>query len=169
MLRLYSTNELAECNYRKSISTMYNSLGEYDFGNIENTEYYYMYNATGENNLNGEDVEKSVLNLLYGNWDNVINTEDLSIGNPDESKENDIFWDVNNNIIIAKGKENLYQICVDLYMYGYEKFGTKRTQEIDDYCISCVLNDLPILKKAYDLTQEEKRYGIKQVNYEKIL
>ena len=169
VLKLYSTDPYADANFRKSKNYIYASLGEYDFDNIEDTEYYYMYKATGENKRDGLDVEKNVLDLLYGSWDNVVNPEDLSIGHPDETIENDIFWDVNNDIIIVKGKENLYQMCVELYMYGYDKFGTKRNQEIDDYCISCALNNVSILKKAYDLTQEEKKYGIKQVNYENIL
>lgn len=161
VLKLYSTDPYAEANFRKSKNYIYSSLGEYDFDNIEDTEYYYMYKATGENSLDGENVRKSILNLLDGNWDNVINKVDLSIGHPDETLENDIFWDVNNNIIIAKGKENIYQMCVELYMYGYEKFGTKRNQEIDDYCISTSLGDVKILRKAYDLLEEDKKYGVK--------
>lgn len=146
VLEMESTDEAANIYFEQSLYEISSTLGMYDFGKLANTEYYYIFKKYGkEGKIDPNMVETSLEKILHGNLDDVVN-RDTSLGIPDESIENDIFWDVNNNIIFVKGKENLRQISIDLAWVGYERLGLKnRTSELEEELI--LSQDIPLIKK----------------------
>ena len=146
VLEMESTDEAANIYFEQSLYEISSTLGMYDFGKLANTEYYYIFKKYGkENKIDPNVVETSLEKIIHGNLDDVIN-RDTSLGIPDESIENDIFWDVNNNIIFVKGKENLRQISIDLAWVGYERLGLKnRTSELEEELV--LSQDIPLIKK----------------------
>ena len=146
VLEIESTDEAANIYFEQSLYEISSTLGMYDFGNLANTECYYIFKKYGkEDKIDPNLVETSLEKIIHGNLDDVIN-RDTSLGIPDESIENDIFWDVNNNIILVKGKENLRQIIIDLAWIGYERLGLKnRTSELEEELV--LSQDIPLIKK----------------------
>lgn len=146
VIEFESTDEAANIYFEQSLYEISSTLGMYDFGKLTNTEYYYIFKKYGkEDKIDPNVVETSLEKILQGNLDDVVN-RDTSLGIPDESIENDIFWDVNNNIIFVKGKENVRQICIDLAWVGYERLGIKnRTIELEEELI--LSQDIPLIKK----------------------
>ncbi len=146
VIEFESTDEAANIYFEQSLYEISSTLGMYDFGKLANTEYYYIFKKYGkENKIDPNVVEISLEKILQGNLDDVVN-RDTSLGIPDESIENDIFWDVNNNIIFVKGKENLRQIIIDLAWVGYERLGLKnRTSELEEELV--LSQDIPLIKK----------------------
>ena len=155
VLEMESTDEAANIYFEQSLYEISSTLGLYDFGKLANTEYYYIYKKYGkEGKIDPNVIEISLENILYGNLDDVVN-RDASLGIPDESIENDIFWDVNNNIIFVKGKENWRQMCMDLAWVGYERLGLKnRTQELEEELI--LSQDIPLITKIKTKINEYK-------------
>ena len=146
VLEMESTDEAANIYFEQSLYEISSTLGMYDFGKLANTEYYYIFKKYGkENKIDPNVVETSLEKILHGNLDDVVN-RDTSLGISDQLIENDIFWDVNNNIIFVKEKENLRQICMDLAWVGYERLGLKnRTSELEEELI--LSQDIPLIKK----------------------
>ena len=146
VIEFESVDESANIYFEQSLYEISSTLGMYDFGKLANTEYYYIFKKYGkEGKIDPNVVETSLEKILHGNLDDVVN-RDTSLGIPDESIENDIFWDVNNNIIFVKGKENLRQISIDLAWVGYERLGLKnRTSELEEELI--LSQDIPLIKK----------------------
>ena len=146
VIEFESTDEAANIYFEQSLYEISSTLGMYDFGKLANTEYYYIFKKYGkEGKIDPNVVETSLEKILHGNLDDVIN-RDTSLGIPDGSIENDIFLDVNNNIIFVKGKENLRQIIIDLAWVGYERLGLKnRTSELEEELV--LSQDIPLIKK----------------------
>ena len=146
VLQMESTDEAANIYFDESLYEISNTVGMYDFGKLADTEYYYIFKKYGkEGKINSNIVEASLKKILQGNLDDVVN-RDISLGISDESIENDIFWDVNNNIIFVKGKDNLKRICIDLTWVGYERIGIKnRTSELEEELI--LSQDIPLIKR----------------------
>ena len=79
-----------------------------------------MNNMNFNNHNNSHDcesdiIETSLRKILQGNLDDVVN-HDISLGIPDKSIENDIFWDVNSwNIrpVMKEEKRNFFEIVYD--------------------------------------------------------
>lgn len=119
----------------------------FDFDKLDNTDYYYIYKAFGgnETNLTKEEVEESIRNILNGNWDNVIDENYLTLGIPDKSLESDIFWDTENDIIIARGRRNLRLVAIELFIRTIP--GEKRTPENEMKHIS-VATDCELIRKT---------------------
>ena len=83
---------------------------------------------------------------MQGNLEDVVNCN-TSLVIPDKTIENDIFWDVNNNIIIVKGKENLRLMCLELAWIGYEKIGIKnRTTGLEQELI--LSQNIPLITRT---------------------
>ena len=146
VIEFESTDEAANIYFEQSLYEISSTLGMYDFGKLANTEYYYIFKKYGkEGKIDPNLVETSLEKIIHGNLDDVIN-RDTSLGIPDRSIENDIFLDVNNNIIFVKGKENLRQIIIDLAWVGYERLGLKnRTSELEEELV--LSQDIPLIKK----------------------
>ena len=146
VIEFESADAAANIYFEQSLYEISSTLGMYDFGKLANTEYYYIFKKYGkEGKIDPNLVETSLEKIIHGNLDDVIN-RDTSLGIPDESIENDIFWDVNNNIIFVKGKENLRQIIIDLAWVGYERLGLKnRTSELEEELV--LSQDIPLIKK----------------------
>lgn len=89
-----------------------------DFEKLSNTEYYYVYKKYGkENKIDRNVVEASLEKILNGNLNDVVN-RDTTLGMSDKLIENDIFWDVNNNINFVQGnnlKKTIYLYIVFVY------------------------------------------------------
>ena len=147
VLEFYSTDAAADIHFDKSLYEISGTIGMYDFGKLTDTEYYYIFKKYGkEGKIDCDIVETSLRKILQGNLDDVVN-RDTSLGIPDKSVENHIFWDVNNNIIIAKGKENLRLMCLELVWIGYEKLGIKnRTVELEQELI--LSQNIPLITRT---------------------
>ncbi len=145
-LVLETADEAANYYFDQSLYEISSTLGMYDFEKLIDTDYYYIFKRYGkEGKLDPSTVEICLKSILQGNLNDVVN-RDTSLGIPDKSIENDIFWDVNNNIIFVKGKENLKQICMDLAWVGYERLGLKnRTSELEEELI--LSQDIPLITK----------------------
>ena len=101
VLEMESQDEAANIFFEQSRYEISSTIGMYDFGKLANTEYYYIFKKYGkENKIDPNVVETSLEKILHGNLDDVVN-RDTSLGIPDQLIENDIFWDVNNNIIFV--------------------------------------------------------------------
>ena len=167
VLEMESQDEAANIFFEQSRYEISSTIGMYDFGKLANTEYYYIFKKYGkENKIDPNVVETSLEKILHGNLDDVVN-RDTSLGIPDQLIENDIFWDVNNNIIFVKGKENLRQICMDLVWVGYERLGLKGAAEIKKHPFFKNIDwenirktkapFIPILKNDYEGKYEDNR------------
>ncbi len=137
-------------NLRHSSFIMSALIGLYDFDKIEGTDYYYIYQKYGmEDKKDSKVVSESLKEALKGNKNNIANWNHLSI-NDEESKRSDIFWDVNNNIILIKGEENLKKMCIELLMNG---FFDERTEESEKRHIEAAI-DVPLIVKTQNLKVE---------------
>ena len=85
--------------------------------------------------------------MLNGNTEIVANSDDLSLK---IKKERDVFIDVNNNIIITKGKENLKAICIELLMRSYDYTNQTWNVEIEIERIKKA-TDTALIYKTHDL------------------
>jgi len=56
-------------------------------------------------------------------FSNVLDKEHFTLGVLNDTVENTIFWDVLNDIIVVKGKDNLKQLWIELEWMGYAKYG----------------------------------------------
>ena len=142
--------------FDKSLWEISSTLGLYDFDQFENTKYYYIYRKYGKNVIKytSEQIDTSIRKILSGDFEDVI-SDNFSLGIPDESLENDIFWDVNNDIIVVKGKENLKQMCIELVMHDYERLGIKRNPETDQQLLNNMFDAVPMLPKVYELCENQ--------------
>lgn len=147
VLEFESTDAAANIYFDKSLYEVSSTLGLYDFGKLSNTEYYYIFKKYGEEGIiDSNIVETSLKKILQGSLNDVVN-HNTSLGISDETLENDVFWDVNNNIIFVKGKENLRQICIELAWLGYERLGLKnRTSSIEKELV--LSQDIPLISRT---------------------
>jgi len=104
------TNIRTEIMFKKSLSNVIDFISCYDFNKIKDIDYYYLYNKK-IGKIKEEDIEK---NFLL---------------NPITNNDNTVFWDVLNNIIFVKGKDNLKLLCIELEWLGYAKYGLKFSDE----------------------------------------
>lgn len=104
---------------KDSILRIANVITFYDFGKVEDTDYYFIFKKFGvNNNFQDEEAVRAITErFVKGETEGVINPEGLTIGT---EKESDVFIDVVNNIIITKGENNLQDVCVDLLMHSYD-------------------------------------------------
>lgn len=152
-LEIQGTDEQADKLFAKSAFYMTSLVSLYDFKKLEGTDYYYIYKEygfTGSKRQDSKEVAKSLKKILEGNNEDVVNYENLTLGCQYEDIENDIFWDVQNNLIFVKGKENLKNMCVELTMAGYERLGVKRSEEVDEEYLSRS-TDVPMIVKLFKL------------------
>lgn len=147
VLEFESTDEATDIYFDESLYEVSSTLGLYDFGRLSNTEYYYIFKKYGkEGKIDPNIVETSLRKILQGSLNDVVN-RNTSLGISDKSIENDVFWDVNNNIIFVKGKENLRQICIELAWVGYERLGFKnRTSELEKELV--LSQDIPLISRT---------------------
>jgi hypothetical protein len=162
-LEFLGNNEEANSKFKDSAFRMTNLVSLYDFEQLKGTEYYYIYKAYGFDDAKGfvgskrqdpKEVAHSLKKILNGNNEDVINYEDLTLGCGYSEIENDIFWDVNNNIIFVKGEEALKNMCVELVMSGFERLGVKRTKESEELYLSNAI-DIPMIVKLFNLDPEK--------------
>lgn len=145
-LQLENNDAAAHDFYFKSRYDISSTLGMYDFEPIDGTDYYVVYKNRGkEGKLKLEDILTSINKLLSGDFSDLV-SETTTLGMPSE-EENDVFWDVNNNIIIVKGKENVRKLGIELHMFNFELYGIQRSKKIDEYYISQA-SDIPLLDKT---------------------
>lgn len=148
----WCTDTNAEADFNKSVFDIESLFDLYDYEKIEGTDYYFIYRKCGLSDLyiqDPEEVKKCIADILDGNLDNVENPNDSTLGTP-ENVEHDVFWDVNNNIVIAKGEEALRVVSTDIFMSGFERLGIKRSPEVDAEYISRS-SYIPIIAKIYKL------------------
>jgi len=158
-IEFYGINEEADFKFQDSVYRMSSLVGLYDYKKLEGTDYYYIYKAygvgspsdqNGSTRMNPNTVANSLKKILDGNNGDVINYEDLTLGCGFSEIENDIFWDVNNNIIFTKGEEALRDMCVYLLMRSVMSLGVERTKETEEEYISKAI-DVPMIAKLYNL------------------
>ena len=162
VLKLENIDTAADILFDESLFNISSTIDMYDLEKLDQTEYYCIFKKYGKDKrISFDEVETSLRNILSGNLNDIIN-DCTSLGIPDKEIENNIFWDVNNNIIIVKGIENLKQICIELLMAGYERLGVKRNPENDEYFTS--ISTIPLIVKTRDLTEEKGKKLIKNPN-----
>lgn len=145
---LWSTDTYAETDFDRSFFNISRCLDLYDFEKVEELDYYYIFQKYGKENLiNEEEIREAVRNLFNKNWKDVISPDDFNLGFPDKDEECDVFWDVNNDLIIVKGKENLKALVYYLYLDFFEKMGLKRFPEQDEEIVNKA-NDTAILTRV---------------------
>jgi hypothetical protein len=152
-LDILGIDQQADKLFYKSAFYITGVISFFDYKKLEGTDYYYIYKEYGVNEHSRQDskeVENSLKKILNGNNEDVLNYQNLTLGCGYDDIENDIFWDVNNNIIFVKGEKNLKLMCTELLMAGYERLGIKRSKEIDANYISKAI-DVPIIVKAFNL------------------
>lgn len=119
------TNEQIE----KSLDKMSRLIDFYEFDVIDGTGFYYLYQeyGFGNNKHNKEEVFKSLSRVVEGKKDNAENISLLSLDSRERNDIGDVFIDVNNNIILCNGKDNLKEMCVELLMRNYTSLGEEWT------------------------------------------
>ena len=147
VLEFNSNDASADIHFDKSLYEISSTLRMYDFEKLTDTEYYYIFKKYGkEGKMDSNLVQTSLRKILQGNLEDVVNCN-TSLVIPDKTIENDIFWDVNNNIIIVKGKENLRLMCLELAWIGYEKIGIKnRTTGLEQELI--LSQNIPLITRT---------------------
>lgn len=152
VLEFESGDAAADISFGESKYEITSAISAYDFEKLEGTDYYYIFQKYGQSKKDPLEIEESIKKTISGNWEDIVNWETLTLGCPDESIDNDVFWDVNNNIIIVKGKENLRQISIELAWIGYERLGIEnRTPELEEKLI--LSRDIPLITRT---TAKEK-------------
>lgn len=138
--------------FEKSVWEITGTLGLFDCEQYENTEYYYIYRKYGKNvtKYTPEEIDASLRKIFSTNFEDV-DSEIFSLGIPEKEYENDVFWDVNNDIIIVKGKYYLKQLCIELVMHSYEEWKIKRNPEIDKELVTRMFDAVPMLPKIFEL------------------
>ena len=147
----WSGDEFADSKFMESRFDISSLILSYDFEKIDDTPYYCIYRKFGKDNDNSfNTIKESIIKILSGNREDIVNRETATLGMPNEDfYEHTVFWDVINDFIVVKGKDNLKQMCIELLMIGYERLGIKRSDETDDYLVSCAIdNHNHLLEKA---------------------
>ena len=157
ILHMYGA-DLSICDmFQKSLFDISGADDLYNFKKLKGTDCFYIYRKYGLSDLerhNPEEVEERLKKILNGNWADVINKEDLTIGITAPSRSRTVFWDVFNNVIFVKGKDNLKRLCVDIHMAGYERLGIKRSDKTDGLYIARALNN-EMLVELFELSQNQ--------------
>lgn len=113
------------------------AIGRLDIKRLGSTDYYFIYISEGESQRNPEDISDTLERIINHNWKDInIEGEQITLGISSRPAtndyfqginaiaENDIFWDVNNDVVIVKGQDALITICM---MLAYEQ---QRNQEV---------------------------------------
>lgn len=122
--------------FNESLEKVVSVISCYDFNKIKNKDYYYIYKSLEHGGqINPKEIEETL-----------ESTFDFF-----EEDENTIFWDILNNIVVVKGKEELKQLCIELEWLGYKKYGMKFYDEERrvGFCLSH--EKVPIIKKVKTL------------------
>lgn len=112
----------AEVMFKRSIQDVVGVISSYDFEKLENKDYYYLYNKK-LGKINPKDIKESLNKIFSGDLNEVLDKEHLTLGVLNDEVENTIFWDVLNDVIIVKGKDNIKLLCIELEWMGYSKYG----------------------------------------------
>ena len=114
-------------------SSHYRILGAIDRLDIKrlgSTDYYFIYISEGESQRNPEDISDTLERIINHIWNGINIQGETTLGissRPATNNyfqginaiaENDIFWDVNNDVVIVKGQDALRTICM---MLAYEQ------------------------------------------------
>ena len=154
VLQFESHDASAVLFFNESLYQISSSLGLYNFDKLEGTPYFFIYKKGGTHSVvDPEEVKHGLRRILSGDLSCVVN-HDTTLGISDESIENDVFWDVNTDIVIVKGAQNLKQVCIELLMAGYERFGISRNPDLVRQLVSRSMH-IPIIEKASKLNPEE--------------
>ena len=113
-----------EFKFNRSVEKVLGLIGWYDFNKLEGADYYYLYNKEFNNN-SIDEIENSLNKMLSNDFSEVIDSEHFSLAGNSYSINNTVFWDVLNDIILVKGKENLKLLCIELEWMGYAQYGMK--------------------------------------------
>lgn len=134
---------------KDSITEIANVVTFYDISKVKNTDYYFIFKKYGINSnyLDEETVKARVESMLNGNTEIVANSEDFSHRFSDK---NTAFIDVNNNIIITKGKENIKEVCIELLMHSYDYINQVWNVETEFEKIA-MATDTALIYKTHDL------------------
>ena len=112
------------------------AIDRLDIRKLGSTDYYFIYISEGESQRNPEDISGTLERIINHNWKDInIEGEQITLGissrpatndyfqGTNAIAENDIFWDVNNDVVIVKGQDALKTVCM---MLAYEQ---QRNQE----------------------------------------
>lgn len=130
----------------------------YDFDNIKGTGFYYLYQeyGFGNNNQDKEEISKSLSRIIDGKREYVENTSFLSLDLKRIRDVGDVFIDVNNNIILCNGRDNLKEMCVELLMRNYTSLGEEWTLSSEAKHVLGATDNLVISKLfLLDQTKDE--------------
>ena len=122
-LQLDRANVKCEFKFNRSVEKIMGLIAWYDFNKLEDTDYYYLYNK--EYNKDLTNIEESLKKVLSNDFSEVIDSEHFSLAGNSYSINNTVFWDVLNDIILVKGKENLKLLCIELEWMGYAQYGMR--------------------------------------------
>lgn len=111
-----------EIMFKKSIQNVVGVISCYDVEKLRDRDYYYLYNKD-LGKVNPIEVRDDLNKIFEGDISNVLDKEHFTLGVLNDTVENTIFWDVLNDIIVVKGKDNLKQLWIELEWMGYAKYG----------------------------------------------
>ena len=104
------------------------AIDRLDIQKLEGTDYYFIYQKEGELKKDPNDIEGTLKRIIYQNSQGVHIIGETTLGlsmrpatndyfqGINAIAENDIFWDVNNDIVIVRGKDPLQHICNTLVL-----------------------------------------------------
>ena len=148
-LEIISTkDELINRRVNDSLRAIANVVGFYDFGKLEDSDYYYFFKKYGINkNIQSEEEVKTMVKGLVESGDS-----GLTIGT---ENERDMFLDINNNIIITRGEKNARTISIELLMLSYVYLNQEWNKEIEREKIKKAV-DVPVIVKTHKLDMQEQ-------------
>ncbi|MDE5586973.1 MAG: hypothetical protein K2I72_01220, partial [Bacilli bacterium] len=80
----------ADIYFDQSKYEISSAISAYDFGELEGTDYYYIFQKYGQSKKDPLEVEESIKKIILRNWEDIVNWETVTLGYPDESIENDV-------------------------------------------------------------------------------
>ena len=115
------------------------AIDRLDIKRLGSTDYYFIYLSEGESQRNPEDISDTLERIINHIWQgiNIQGETTLGISSRPTTNgyfqeinavaENDIFWDVNNDVVIVKGQDALRTICM---MLAYEQQKQRESSNI---------------------------------------
>ena len=141
IIQFINTNSEVDKEFKKSFYNVVDYIDGYDIKKSSintNKDVYYLYDF----NTDVNELELTMKKLSLGNFIDILNIDEskimLSLYN---NNEENIFWDVLNNVIIIIGKDNLKFLLSELEKKRWEfiKFNSEELKkQYIDLCASNV-------------------------------
>ena len=130
-------SEKNDKEFLRSLNNVINLIDGYEIKKSSlnnNQDIYYLYYFSMDYN----EIDNSIKKIASGNYEDIVNID--SINDLINNQEQNVYWDVINNLIIVLGKDNLRNLLVELEKKRWECIKINNELFMKQYMDLCASN-----------------------------